>query len=47
MIGSVRVVCQPPHLQDFIQMGLITTTRGQLVVRNLEKLREYCERRFS
>lgn len=42
MIGSVRVVVNR-HLQDFIQMGLITTTRGRLVVRDLEKLRGYCE----
>ena len=25
-------------------MGLISTSRGQLVVNDLEKLREYCER---
>lgn len=35
MIGSVRVVVNR-HLQGFIQMGLITTGRGQLVVRDLE-----------
>ena len=42
MIGSVRVIVNR-HLQDFIRMGLISTIRGQLVVHNLEKLREYCE----
>jgi len=46
MIGSVRVVVNR-HLQNFIKMGLITTTHGQLVVRDLEKLREYCERALS
>jgi len=46
MIGSVRVVVNR-HLQDFIQMGLITTSRGELVVRDLEKLREYCERALN
>ena len=46
MIGSVRVVVNR-HIQDFIKMGLITTTHGQLVVRDLEKLREYCERALS
>ena len=46
MIGSVRVVVNR-HIQEFIQMGLITTTRGQLVVRDLEKLREYCEQMLS
>jgi CRP-like cAMP-binding protein len=42
MIGSVRVIVNR-HLQDFIHMGLISTSRGELVVRDLEKLREYCE----
>jgi CRP/FNR family transcriptional regulator, cyclic AMP receptor protein len=42
MIGSVRVIVNR-HLQDFIRMGLISTSRGQLVVHDLEKLREYCE----
>jgi CRP-like cAMP-binding protein len=42
MIGSVRVIVNR-HIQDFIRMGLISTSRGQLVVRDLEKLREYCE----
>ena len=42
MIGSVRVIVNR-HIQDFIQMGLISTSRGQLVVHDLEKLREYCE----
>ena len=42
MIGSVRVIVNR-HIQDFIKMGLISTSRGQLVVRDLEKLREYCE----
>jgi CRP-like cAMP-binding protein len=46
MIGSVRVVVNR-HIQDFIQMGLISTTRGRLVVHDLEKLREYCERALS
>lgn len=46
MIGSVRVVVNR-HLQDFIQMGLISTNRGELVVHDLEKLREYCERALS
>ena len=46
MIGSVRVVVNR-HIQDFIKMGLISTTRGELVVRDLEKLREYCERALS
>jgi hypothetical protein len=41
MIGSVRVVVNR-HLQDFIKMDMISTTRGELVVRDLEKLREYC-----
>ena len=38
MIGSVRVVVNR-HIQDFTRMGLISTSRGQLVVRDLEKLR--------
>ena len=42
MIGSVRVIVNR-HIQDFIHMGLISTKRGQLVVNDLEKLREYCE----
>ena len=42
MIGSVRVIVNR-HIQDFIKMGLISTSRGQLVVHDLEKLREYCE----
>lgn len=42
MIGSVRAVVNR-HIQEFIQMGLISTSRGQLVVRDLEKLRAYCE----
>jgi CRP/FNR family transcriptional regulator, cyclic AMP receptor protein len=46
MIGSVRVVVNR-HIQDFIRMGLISTSRGELVVRDLEKLREYCERALS
>ena len=46
MIGSVRVIVNR-HIQDFIQMGLITTSHGQLMVRNLENLREYCERALS
>jgi CRP/FNR family transcriptional regulator, cyclic AMP receptor protein len=46
MIGSVRVVVNR-HLQEFIQMGLITTTTGKLVVNDLEKLRDYCERALS
>jgi CRP-like cAMP-binding protein len=46
MIGSVRVVVNR-HIQDFVQLGLISTTRGRLVVRDLEKLREYCERALS
>ena len=43
MIGSVRVIVNR-HLQDFIHMGLISTSRGQLVVHDLKKLQEYCER---
>ena len=43
MIGSVRGVVNR-HIQDFTHMGLISTSHGQLVVRDLEKLREYCER---
>ena len=46
MIGSVRVVVNR-HIQDFISMGLISTTRGELVVRDLAKLHEYCERALS
>lgn len=46
MIGSVRVVVNR-HLQDFVRMGLITTGRGELVVRDLEKLRDFCERALS
>jgi CRP/FNR family cyclic AMP-dependent transcriptional regulator len=43
MIGSVRVVVNR-HIQEFIKMGLISTSPGKLVVRDLEKLRDYCER---
>ena len=46
MIGSVRVVVNR-HIQDFKRMGLISTSRGQLVVRDLEKLHEYCEELLS
>lgn len=46
MIGSVRVVVNR-HIQEFRQMGLITTSHGKLVVKDLEKLREYCERALS
>ena len=46
MIGSVRVVVNR-HIQDFIRMKLISTTRGQLVVNDLEKLRAYCETMLS
>lgn len=46
MIGSVRVIVNR-HLQDFINLGLITTSRGQLMVQDLEKLREYCEQALS
>lgn len=46
MIGSVRVVVNR-HIQDFIKMGLITTTHGELVVRDLVKLQEYCERALT
>ena len=46
MIGSVRVVVNR-HIQDFKQMGLITTSHGQLVVNDLEKLREYCEKALA
>jgi len=46
MIGSVRVIVNR-HIQDFIRMGLISTSRGQLVVHDLEKLREYCERALT
>jgi CRP-like cAMP-binding protein len=45
MIGSVRVVVNR-HIQEFIQMGMISTSRGQLVVRDLEKLQGFCERLF-
>lgn len=43
MIGSVRAVVNR-HLQDFKQRGLISTSHGKLVVHDLEKLREFCER---
>lgn len=46
MIGSVRVVVNR-HLQEFIRMGLISTSQGRLVVCDLEKLREYCESLLS
>lgn len=42
MIGTVRTIVNR-HLQEFIRMGLISTSRGRLVVRDLEKLREYLE----
>ncbi len=42
MIGSVRFIVNR-HIQDFTRMALISTSRGQLAVRDLEKLREYCE----
>jgi CRP-like cAMP-binding protein len=45
MIGSVRVVVNR-HIQEFIRMGMISTSRGQLVVRDLEKLQIFCERLF-
>jgi CRP/FNR family transcriptional regulator, cyclic AMP receptor protein len=43
MIGSVRVVVNR-HIQEFIQRGIISTSRGQLVVRDLDKLKALCER---
>lgn len=43
MIGSVRVVVNR-HIQQFTQMGLITKGKGKLVVKDLEKLQDYCER---
>jgi CRP-like cAMP-binding protein len=43
MIGSVRVVVNR-HLQDFIKMGLISTSYGELVVQDLVKLQEFCEK---
>ncbi|MBN1475963.1 Crp/Fnr family transcriptional regulator [Candidatus Sumerlaeota bacterium] len=43
MIGSVRAVVNR-HLQDFIQRGLISTSHGKLVVHDLAKLKEHCER---
>lgn len=43
MIGSVRVVVNR-HLQDLKRRGLITKDPGKLVVTNLEKLRQFCER---
>jgi CRP-like cAMP-binding protein len=46
MIGSVRAVVNR-HIQDFVRMGLISTSRGRLVVHDLEKLREYCERALA
>jgi CRP-like cAMP-binding protein len=46
MIGTVRVVVNR-HIQDFTRMGLISTSRGRLVVNDLEKLREYCEHVIS
>ena len=46
MIGSVRVVVNR-HIQEFTQMGLITTSTGKLMVNDLQKLRDYCERALS
>lgn len=43
IIGSVRVVVNR-HLQDFKRLGLISTSHGKLMVTDLEKLREFCER---
>jgi CRP/FNR family transcriptional regulator len=43
MIGSVRVVVNR-HLQDFKKLGLISKSHGRLIVKDLEKLREFCER---
>lgn len=42
MIGSVRAVVNR-HIQEFTQQGLISTSHGELVVKDLEKLRDYCE----
>lgn len=42
MIGSVRVVVNR-HIQELTRLDLIHTNRGQLVVNDLERLREYCE----
>ena len=42
MIGSVRVVVNR-HLQELTRLDLIHTSRGQLIVHDLERLREYCE----
>jgi CRP-like cAMP-binding protein len=43
MIGSVRTVVNR-HLQDFKDKGLISTSPGKLIVNDLERLREHCER---
>ena len=45
MIGSVRVVVNR-HIQEFTKMGLISTSRGRLVL-DLVKLHEYCEKLLS
>lgn len=42
MIGSVRVVVNR-HLQELARLDLIHTSRGKLVVTDLERLRKYCE----
>jgi CRP-like cAMP-binding protein len=39
MIGSVRVVVNR-HLQELVRLDLISTSRGELVVRDLKKLEE-------
>ena len=46
MIGTVRVVVNR-HLQNLTEMGLIRTRRGELVVRDLEELKDYCESLLS
>ncbi|MBN1478492.1 Crp/Fnr family transcriptional regulator [Candidatus Sumerlaeota bacterium] len=43
MIGSVRVVVNR-HIQDFKRLGLISKRHGKLIVTDLEKLHEFCER---
>lgn len=42
MIGSVRVVVNR-HIQELTRLEMISTSRGQLVVSDLEKLRHYCD----
>lgn len=46
MIGSVRAVVNR-HIQEFTELGLITTSKGELVVKDLENLRKHCENALS